>query len=363
MPKKITLEQVQELASQLSSEDRARLFEFLAKLPDSNLIYSRPPVPGTLVLQSEPAQEILALSTKLGWAILSDGTQVFSWEDREVFRIKFNAPNYIDSCFEQLKDKALHFKATGDGRDLLREKIREWHRDQGTEITEPEVDNVEKFMLNLYRERVLKEAITEVANTIDKNANHVAMAILAKIVQTAGFSVANLLRDTLQIPTKIKASDVESIVYKPEWDRLKTIIGLQSTHGGKRNVKHDWTPEELESLAKNYQELQPIWREAKRIARAAQKSPEASRRNNWRAEVLRAYPDLPTDLLGRFQHLRADDAKPSDIALIHAKIKCGVMETYTARELSDKIRENAEVQEKPSSSSKSTKTRKFKSRT
>jgi hypothetical protein len=316
-----------------------------------------------LVLPSNPTQEVLALNTQLGWSLASDGTHLFSVEGREVLRIKFNPENYSESTFEQLKDKALQFTATGDGRDKLRGSIREYIESQGMTATEEEIDRIEKESLQQYARKVLREAITQLAATINDNMSQVAIAVLAKIVQAAGFSVANLLHDTLRMPeAKLKASDVQSIIYKPEWDRLKTIIGLQSTHGGARNVKHDWTPSELDCLVENYEVLSPIWREAKRIARLARKSPEASRRNNWRAEVLRAYPDLPSELLDRFQHLRADDAKPSDIALIHAKIKCGVMETYTARELSDKIRETRRLKRKPRSSSKSTKTKKFKSR-
>jgi hypothetical protein len=361
MPKKITLEQVEKLALQLSRDDRLELFDYLAKLPDSGLIYHSP-VPTSMVLPSNPTQEILALNLEMGWSVTSDGTHVFSVEGREVLGIKFNPANYVEFSFKKLKDKALHLNAAGEGHDLLQQKIRAEYQDKGITLTEEQGNQIEREMLDWYAQKLLKDSLTELAATIGENVNQAGMAVLAKIIQAAGFSVANLMRDALQVTEKLKVSDVQSIIYKPEWDRLKTIVGLQSTHGGKRNVKHNWTPEELKCLAKNYLELQPIWREAKQIARAAKKSQVAVRRNNWRAEVLRAYPDLPADLLERFQHVRSDDAKPSDIALIHAKIKCGVMETYTARELSDKIRETRNFKKKFRSSSKSIKTKRFKSR-
>ena len=107
---------------------------------------------------------------------------------------------------------------------------------------------------------------------------------------------------------------------------------------GGSEPKHDWTSADLECLAAQYDDLQPIWLEAKRIAKDAQKSRERSRRAGWRAEVLRAYPYLPDDLLNRFANPRADDAKPSDIAILHAKRECGIAATYSARELREKIR-------------------------
>jgi hypothetical protein len=364
MSKRTTsLGRVQKLASQLSREDRLTLFDYLAKLPDSGLIY-HPPVlePTSLVLPSNPTQEILALNVKMGWSMTSDGRHVFSVEDREVLSIKFDATNYAEFGFQQLKDKALHLNAAGEGHDLLQETIRADYQNKGIALTQEQVDQIERKALDWYAQTLLKDSLEKLAATIDQNINQAGMAVLAKIIQIAGFNVVNLLRDTLRMKDKkLKVTDVHNILYKPEWERLKTIVGLRTTQGGARNVKHDWTPDELECLAKNYQELQPIWREAKQIARAAQKSPVASRRNNWQAEVLRAYPDLPNDLLNHFKHVRADDAKPSDIALIHAKTKCGVIETYTPRELSDKIR-SWNLKKTNRNSSKSSKTRKFKTR-
>lgn len=134
-----------------------------------------------------------------------------------------------------------------------------------------------------------------------------------------------------------RASEQKLTRLRDHFKALPNIVALRG-RGGAYNVKHDWTSSELDCLAKNYDELRPVWLDAKQIARAAQRSKVSSRSKDWRVEVLRAYPDLPADLLDRFSHLRADDAKPSDIAIIHAKIKCGVKETYSARELRDKIK-------------------------
>lgn len=198
------------------------------------------------------------------------------------------------------------------------------------------------------------DALTETV----EDCGLVAQTVMAAVVAELGAPITDMRPEIKKAIDRI--GDKKRALLFAFIKALPNVL-LERGRGGAYNVKHDWTRQELDCLAKNYQELQPVWREAKRIARAARKSPEVSRRNNWRVEVLRAYPDLPSELLDRYEHLRADDAKPSDIALIHAKIRCGVVETYTARELSDKIRENAEAQKKFRSSSKSTKTAKIKS--
>jgi hypothetical protein len=106
---------------------------------------------------------------------------------------------------------------------------------------------------------------------------------------------------------------------------------------GGSEAKHKWKDSELECLAAKYDDFKPIWIEAKRIAKDAQKSKERSRRTGWRSEVLRAYPYLPTELLDRFTHPRSEDAKPSDIAIVHAKRECGIAADYSARELRKKV--------------------------
>jgi hypothetical protein len=122
-----------------------------------------------------------------------------------------------------------------------------------------------------------------------------------------------------------------------EYVKLMPNILAERKRGGSR-AKHNWTDTQFADLAGKYDELKVIWLDAKRIAKDAQRARSPKRNQQWREEVLRAYPELPPDLLDRFAHLRADDAKPSDIALLHAQRECGVTAPYTARELRDKIR-------------------------
>jgi hypothetical protein len=113
---------------------------------------------------------------------------------------------------------------------------------------------------------------------------------------------------------------MKDAIFQKDWELLKPVIGIST--GGPRNVKHVWTDNDRECLASRYAELQPIWIEAKKMAKAAQESREERRKREWKKAVLAVYESLPADLLERFANLRHDDAKPSDIAILHAARLC-----------------------------------------
>jgi hypothetical protein len=145
-----------------------------------------------------------------------------------------------------------------------------------------------------------------------------------------------------------------------EYVKLMPNILAERKRGGSR-AKHHWTHTQLAGLARKYDELKVIWLDAKRIAKDARRARSPKRNQQLREEVLRAYPDLPQDLLERFAHLRADDAKPSDIALLHAQRESGVTDPYTPRELRKKIRA-WRLKEQQSVSAKTAKTRNIKAK-
>lgn len=142
-----------------------------------------------------------------------------------------------------------------------------------------------------------------------------------KVVVAAFFGGANQLREMFEQPQgKYTAREIKDAIFEKDWDLIKPLVGV--TKGGARNVKHVWSDEDRRCLAKTYAELQPIWIEAKKIAKTAQQSSEITRKKNWRKEVLSVYDHLPQDLLERFATLLGDDAKPSNIAILHAARLC-----------------------------------------
>jgi len=100
---------------------------------------------------------------------------------------------------------------------------------------------------------------------------YIVNLIWDKLIQAVWFSGANEMRDILFVPEqKYKAKEMKDAIFQREWELLKPVIGISS--GGPRNVKHVWTDNDRECLASRYAELQPIWIEAKKIAKAAQES-------------------------------------------------------------------------------------------
>jgi hypothetical protein len=203
------------------------------------------------------------------------------------------------------------------------------------------------------------EVLVEDVKDSELLANGVLAQVVAHVFIEQGLvhPVADARSDIDKAAERV--ANTKRVMLRHHFGALPNVVAERG-RGGAYNVKHDWTPQELDCLAKNYAELRPVWLDAKQIARTAQKSKVSSRKRNWRDEVLRAYPDLPIELLDRFAHLRADDAKPSDIAIIHAKIKCGVKETYSARELRDKIK-SRNLKTETRTSTKSSKPQKLKS--
>jgi len=114
---------------------------------------------------------------------------------------------------------------------------------------------------------------------------------------------------------------------------LEKQLKQQKDRRGGSDPKHYWSHEQRDCLTRLYTQLKPVCIEAKRIAVNAQRSTDRQQKRDWKLEVLRAYPKIPKDLLERFAHPRADDAKPSDIAIIHAKRECGVSYDYSSRQL------------------------------
>jgi hypothetical protein len=72
----------------------------------------------------------------------------------------------------------------------------------------------------------------------------------------------------------------------------------------------------------HYERLKPIWREAKKTAKAAQMSEEPIRQKQWKEEVATVYQEeaLPADLIERLALPQA--TAPAELALRHAARIC-----------------------------------------
>jgi hypothetical protein len=339
--KRPTLEQVKEFAAQFPPEERLEVCRFLADLPDSGISYQQDPpaellpAPVQVPLSIENMKKalgLLELKTEYD-CVTKDGQVIYSLEGREVFRGTFNADNYVEISFEKLRANALTLTVKDEARAMLRKSLREFLTMKDVEPTEELMDRVESEALQAYAKKILKQSIVTVARQIANNIDKAVPLVFAKIVSTSSFSVANQLRDDLLIPdTKLSPAEIRDVVYGSEWEHFKAMTGITSSWGGARNVKHEWTDSDRECLARKYEELQPAWTDAKVIAKEALKSRIRNRKVEWRKEVLRTYPNLPTDLLDSFGTPRGG-TKPSDNAIIHASRECHITPGISARRL------------------------------
>ena len=87
-----------------------------------------------------------------------------------------------------------------------------------------------------------------------------------------------------------------------------------------------------------YDRLKPIWREAKKIAKAAQMSKERTRQQRWKEEVMTIYQeqDLPADLIDLLAIPQA--TPPADLALAHAARICIPDAAYSLKVLKAKLK-------------------------
>ena len=126
---------------------------------------------------------------------------------------------------------------------------------------------------------------------------------------------------------------------EPFWRAIKEILNV--TPGGRQNIRHKWSPTDFVCLDVHYERLKPIWQEAKKTARAALKSREATRRKRWKEEVSAIYADeaLPNDLIERLAP--SEETAPADLALEHAGRLClpDVNPPYSLKVLKEKLRE------------------------
>ena len=272
------------------------------------------------------------------YGFIDDGVIFISLEGFEVLRVEFNAENFERGLYERLQSTTFAHLSE-ERRRRVADAVRGRFAEEGIEVDDEQLVKWEGQAAREIELRLIKDSLTPARSEAEGKILELVCGFWEKLLDLATYAGANALRDAINLPElKYSGKVIEEALQKIERERLRTLISEPITRGGAHNVKHLWTDEERACLAAKYKELRPVWVEAKRIARAAQKSQERTRRREWRKEVLRAYPNLPTDLLERFASPRAEDAKPADIAVIHAKRECGVKDEYSSRHLRDQIK-------------------------
>jgi len=320
---KSALEQVKELASLLAVDERLELLKFVADLPNSGITYqSQVPIelatPHSVPLTIENKKKALGLlELRTIWdCVIENGEVIYSLQGREVFRGKFQVDNYAAVSFDLLKDSALILTLPDDARHMLREGLRRFFITRDIEPTDELLDQSVIQAIQLHSQGILKQSIVSVSNEIAANLDKAVTMVFAKIVGASGFSIANDLRERLDMSeTKISATEIKAIVYAAEWEHLKTVVGI--THGGS-DPRVDVSDEQCIRLATDYPGLLEHWRQVGQMRR--------KRSRNWRDHAKLDVEDTPDDLLDRL-----DDDLPQEGAGDYPNIPSALAHEHAAR--------------------------------
>lgn len=323
------LKPVKELASKLSPEDRQKLFQFLAELPDSAIQIT--------VMQSAPALSPEeqhkfdeAAKTDDVYLIANESCAAVFQRGRLVFQLVFYAENFLRSRME----------------------IQSWKDAPATQFMKSEIQRALDLMnkTEVTEEEIAAQCKAELRRLFEAQAVGLSKDISAMLptfawlLSEGGITIADMgNRNSFAESKGQRKRTLEEMVkiLEPFWRRIKDLLNLKP--GGRLNVRHNWTTTDYLCLEIHNERLKPVWKEAKRIARQAQKSKEPRRRARWKEAVAETYraEDLPEDLI---EHLISPgDWPPGDLALTHAGRLClpNVSPPYSLKKLKESLKYSA----------------------
>jgi hypothetical protein len=313
------LEQVKRLAEQLPPEGRLELWNYLADLPDSGIQSSSLDPP-----QVTPEGEEIEGADDLPLLVSTETTAAIFLKRRVIFQVAFHPDNYQRSQMQIRSWK----DAPPPAR--VKEQIREILQLHGSpEPTEEAIIEACKQS----QQQIFEARTFRMANEISARLPHMVMLLYNGGTKFIELAVENDLAEKFDKRKRTLEEIVE--ILEPYWKQIKAHLNLST--GGRHNVKHEWTTRDHTCLAVHYDRLKPIWLDAKKTARVALKSPNVSRRKNWKEQVIAAYKDeeLPIDLVEQLDpsmHIR-----PADLALLHAARIC-LPVSYSTKILKTKLR-------------------------
>lgn len=323
--KDFDLERVKELASKLSPEDRLALWQYLADLPDSGVQTGSFDKPETTISGAKMGDA--PVDPDLPIMVSTDNSATLFLRGREIFQVIFRPENFRKSRMEirSWKDAPPSEKM----KEEIRRAISLTSKGKAT-ITDEQIIEAAKRpareMFEVLTDRTAREFSARLKHMVwllyDGGMKIVELGISIDFSRRTGQRTKTLEEITKQL--------------EPLWRYIKSHLNL--TPGGRQNVKHVWSPTDHICLDVHYERLKPIWQEAKKTARAALKSKEATRRKRWKEEVAAIYQEeaLPDDLIALLAP--SEDTAPADLALTHAGRLCVPDVTYSLKVLKEKLR-------------------------
>lgn len=319
------LEQVKKLASKFSVEDRIALWQYLAGLPDSGIQSAGFDKPETTLDGIEIGDR--PVDPDLPIMVSTDNSATLFLRGREIFQVIFRPENFKKSRMEirSWKDAP----PSEQMKEEIRRALSLVSKGKG-EITDEQIIEATKRpayeMYEVVTDRIAREFSTRLKHMV-------------WLLYEGGMKIAELaFHVDFSRRTGQRTKTLDEIVkeLEPLWRHIKGHLNLAP--GGRQNVKHVWSPTDHICLDVHYERLKPIWQEAKKTARSALKSKEATRRKRWKEEVAAIYQEeaLPEDLIALLAP--SEGTAPADLALTHAGRLCVPDVTYSLKVLREKLR-------------------------
>lgn len=317
------LEQVKKLVEQFSPEERIQLWHHISELPDSG-IHGGSLDPPPISTEGATQTDTVTVDGDSYTIVFTDVTAAVLLKNRPIFQVFFYPENY------QLSRMEIRSWKDAPPTEQMKEQIQEIFKLHGAPEREEEaiIEAVKQSHLRVF------EAMTfRMTNEISARLPHMTALLFDGGTKVIELGVENDLAEKFERRKRTLEEIVE--ILEPYWKQIKAHLNLSP--GGRQNVKHQWSVRDHTCLAVHYDRLKPVWRDAKKTARSALKSNNASRRKNWKEQVIAAYKDeeLPVDLVE--QLAPSVDSKPADLALTHASRLC-LPVSYSTKILKEKLR-------------------------
>jgi hypothetical protein len=314
--KKSALERIKELAQKLSTEERLNLFQFLADLPDSGIKSHPPPQPPSPLTEIQRHQ---LTQIQYTWNLrIENHCVIYSIEGRDVFVAAFDPEAYADVFYEKVKsDKAFFNKIPDQRKPEIFQKVRERTGKDAESFTDEEIEALIPEALVRLSQTLSKRSLLEASEKIATNLPRVVAMILNRVMHTGILSGANNLSDLAHRPPeeKLNPSQIKRLLFDPDWQLLKPILGVQPRGGS--DPKVDVSDGQCVKLSNEYPGLLNHWQKVEKNSKTEK---------HWREYALIDEADTPADLLDRLDNsLPAQESEgedypniPSALALEHA---------------------------------------------
>jgi hypothetical protein len=225
--------------------------------------------------------------------------------------------------YEKVKSDKAFFKIDDQRKPEIFQKVRERLGKDAESFTDEQIEALFPEALVQLSQTLSKRSLLEASEKIVTNLPRVVAMILNRVMHTGILSGANNLRDLAHRPPeeKLNPSQIKRLLFDPDWQLLKPILGVGSRGGS--DPKVDVTDDQCTQLSSEYPALLTHWQKVERNRKSE---------THWREYAKIDQPDTPDDLLDRLDNklpTQESDGEdypniPSAIALEHAARRCGI---------------------------------------